>query len=84
MSKIVEIKEAITGSNLVENIESIKQSINKLDCLKDYLIEINKADYDYINISTEIIKLNLEKMNAFVNTILNQKIKEYKEFYIDN
>lgn len=84
MSKIVEIKETITNSSLVENIESIKQSINKLDSLKDYLIEINKIDYDYLNISTETIKLNLEKMNAFVNTILNQEIKNYKEFYIDN
>ena len=84
MSKIVEIKETVTGSNLVENIESVKDLIKKLDYMKDYIIEINKADYDYINISTEIIKLNLEKMNAFVNTILNQEIKEYKEFYIDN
>ena len=84
MLKVVELKETVTNSNLVENIESIKESITKLDYMKDYLIDINKTDYDYLNISTETIKLNLEKINSFVNTILNQQIKEYKVFYIDN
>ncbi len=84
MSKVVEIKETITDSNLVENIKSIKELINNLDYIKDYITEINKSDYDYLNISTETIKLNLEKLNTFVNAILNQQIKEYKVLYIDN
>lgn len=84
MSKIVEIRETINNSNLADNIESIKKLIDKLDYTKDYLTEINKMDYDYLNISTETIKLNLEKLNTFVDKILNQHIKEYKEFYIDN
>ena len=84
MSKVVEIKETITDSNLVENIESIKDLINKLDYNKNYLIEINKNDYDYLNISTETIRLNLEKMNTFVDTILNQQIEQYNVFYMYN
>ena len=84
MSKVVEIKETITDSNLVENIESIKDLINKLDYKKNYLIEINKNDYDYLNISTETIRLNLEKMNTFVDTILNQQIEQYNVFYMYN
>ena len=84
MSKVVEIKETITDSNLVENIKSIKELINNLDYIKDYITEINKSDYDYLNISTETIKLNLEKLNTFVNAILNQQIKEYILLYIDN
>ena len=84
MSKVVEIKETITDSNLVENIKSIKELINNLDYIKDYITEINKSDYDYLNISTETIKLNLEKLNTFVNAILNQQIKEYIVLYIDN
>ena len=84
MSKIVEIKETITDSNLVENIESIKDLINKLDYKKNYLIEINKNDYDYLNISTETVRLNLEKMNTFVDIILNKQIKQYNVFYMDN
>ena len=83
MLKVVELKETVTNSNLVENIESIKESITKLDYMKDYLVDINKTDYDYLNISTETIKLNLDKINSFVNTILNQQTKEYKVFYID-
>ncbi len=84
MSKVVEIKETITDSDLVENIESIKELIGKLDYMKDYIIEFNKTDYDYLNIATENIKLNLDKINSFVNTIINQQIKEYKVFYRDN
>lgn len=66
MLKIIEIKETLEDSKFVDNIYNI-QRINKDIVNKtEYIIELNKDDYNYISILAEKSKIALEKINQIL------------------
>lgn len=61
MLKIIEIKETIFDSQLVDNIYAIDKIIKNIINETDFITELNKDDYNYINIILEKTRINLEK-----------------------
>ena len=61
MLKIIEIKETIFDSQLVDNIYAIDKTIKNIINETDFVTELNKDDYNYINIIIEKTRINLEK-----------------------
>lgn len=61
MLKIIEIKETILDSKIVDNIYAINKIIKNVINETDFITELNKNDYDYINIILEKTRINLEK-----------------------
>ena len=61
MLKIVELKETIKDSNLTNNIYDMQKIIQKMILNLEFIEEINKDDYNYLEILTEKSKIALEK-----------------------
>ena len=61
MLKIVELKETIKDSNLINNIYDMQKIIQKIILNLEFIEEINKDDYNYLEILTEKSKIALEK-----------------------
>lgn len=61
MVKIIEIKETIFDSQLVDNIYAIDKTIKEIMNETDFITEVNRDDYNYINIILEKTRINLEK-----------------------
>lgn len=61
MLKIVELKETIKDSNLTNNIYDMQKIIQKIILNLEFIEEINKDDYNYLEILTEKSKTALEK-----------------------
>ena len=61
MLKIVELKETIKDSNLTNNIYDMQKIIQKIILNLEFIEEINKDDYNYLEILTEKSKIALEK-----------------------
>lgn len=70
MVKIIEIKETIFDSQLVDNIYAIDKTVKEIMNETNFITELNRDDYNYINIILEKTRINLEK--AF--EILKKKI----------
>ena len=70
MVKIIEIKETIFDSQLVDNIYAIDKTVKEIMNETNFITELNRDDYNYINIIFEKTRINLEK--AF--EILKKKI----------
>ena len=62
MIKIIEVKETIYDSKLVDNIYAVKNTINKINNQTDFITELNRDDNNYLNIIMEKIKINLNKV----------------------
>ena len=61
MLKIVELKESIKDSDLTNNIYDMQKIIQKIILNLEFIEEINKDDYNYLEILTEKSKIALEK-----------------------
>ena len=61
MLKIVELKETMKDSNLTNNIYDMQKIIQKMILNLEFIEEINKDDYNYLEILTEKSKIALEK-----------------------
>ncbi len=61
MLKIVELKETIKDSDLTNNIYDMQKIIQKIILNLEFIEEINKDDYNYLEILTEKSKIALEK-----------------------
>ncbi len=61
MVKIIEIKETIFDSKLIDNVYAINKIINNFINQTEFIAEINRDDYNYINIILEKSKVNLQK-----------------------
>ena len=61
MLKIVELKETIKDSALTNNIYDMQKIIQKIILNLEFIEEINKDDYNYLEILTEKSKIALEK-----------------------
>ena len=70
MVKIIEIKETIYDSQLIDNIYAIDKTVKEIMNETNFITELNRDDYNYINIILEKTRINLEK--AF--EILKKKI----------
>ena len=70
MVKIIETKETIFDSQLVDNIYAIDKTVKEIMNETNFITELNRDDYNYINIILEKTRINLEK--AF--EILKKKI----------
>ena len=76
MLKIIEIKETIFDSQLVDNIYAIDKTIKNIINETDFITELNKDDYNYINIILEKTRINLEKAFDLFD------FKDYKNFML--
>ena len=61
MVKIIEIKETIFDSKLIDNVYAINKIINNFINQTEFTTELNRDDYNYINIILEKSKVNLQK-----------------------
>ena len=61
MLKIVELKETMKDSSLTNNIYDMQKTIQKMILNLEFIEEINKDDYNYLEILTEKSKIALEK-----------------------
>lgn len=62
MLKIIEVKEELDNSTLVDNVYEIHKMIQHMIQDAEYITEINKDDYNYLNIVMGKTKNNLEKI----------------------
>ena len=53
MVKIIEIKETIYDSQLIDNIYAIDKTVKEIMNETNFITELNRDDYNYINIILE-------------------------------
>lgn len=68
MLKIVELKETLEDTSLIYNIYEINKIIKEIIKQTEFITELNKTDFDYINIIMEKTKNNLEKVEKLIKT----------------
>ena len=61
MVRVVEIKEEVISSNLLDNIYEIKEIVQKLEEQLELIKEMNKDDYNYLELIIEKVTVNLKK-----------------------
>ena len=69
--KVIEIKETILDSQLLENLQVIQKMMGELTLYAEFIQRMNKDDFDYIDIVVEKTRLNLEKIYCLLK--LNHK-----------
>lgn len=62
MIRIVEVKELITDSSIIDNLYHIQKLVRYMINLTEFIEESNKIDLDYINIILDKTKVNLQKI----------------------
>lgn len=62
MLKIVEVKEELYNSDLVSNIYAINKLTSNMINATEFIVDINRDDYNYINIVLDKTRKNLEKV----------------------
>lgn len=66
MIKIVEVKEPITDSSIIDNLYHIQKLVKYMINLTEFIEESNKTDMDYINIILDKTKVNLQKIYSIL------------------
>lgn len=66
MLKIVEIKQTIYGSNMMENLHTIQKLSQDILNEIQFIQEINIDDYQYLDVVLEKTKVNLLKVYNLV------------------
>ena len=66
MIKIIEVKETIQDTTLLDNIYSIDKIVKEIIKRTEFITDLNKDDYNYINIILDKIKTNLNKANLLI------------------
>lgn len=66
MMRIIEIKETIYDSKLIDNISTADKLIKDIIKKMEFITELNKDDYNFINIVMEKTRTNLEKVNSLI------------------
>lgn len=66
MVKIIEVKETLQDTTLLNNIYSIDKIVKEIIKQTEFITDLNKDDYNYINIILEKIKTNLNKANLLI------------------
>ena len=66
MMRIIEVKETIYDSKLIDNICESNKELKELINKTEFITEMNKDDYNFINIVMEKTRVNLEKINSLI------------------
>lgn len=66
MIRIVEVKEPITDSSIIDNLYHIQKLVRYMINLTEFIEESNKIDLDYINIILDKTKVNLQKIYSIL------------------
>lgn len=66
MLKIVEIKETIEDTKIIDNIYTIERLIRNMKNDAEFIKEINYHDYTYIKILLERSIISLQKANEIL------------------
>ena len=64
--KIYEIKETVTDTGIVDNIYQIQKLMKGITNQTEFILDINKTDFDYINIVLDKTKMNLQKVYSIL------------------
>lgn len=67
MLKIVEIKETLEDTKIIDNIYTIEKLIRSMINDTEFITEINYHDYKYIEILLEKSRITLQKANEILN-----------------
>lgn len=62
MVKILEVKETLEDTTLIDNIYLINGIIKDIIKQTEFITELNKDDFNYLNIVLEKTKTNLRKV----------------------
>ena len=68
MMKVVEIRETLVDSTLHENIVLVNDLLKKINKELEFALEINRDDFNYMNIVLEKTKINLDKVYHVIKT----------------
>lgn len=66
MLRIVEVKETLEDTSLIDNLYEVNKLTKELIRQTEFITELNKTDFDYINIIMEKTKNNLEKVKELI------------------
>ena len=64
--RIIEIKETLEDTSLIDNLYKVNKLTKELIKQTEFIEELNKTDFDYINILMEKTKYNLEKISKII------------------
>ena len=62
MLKIIEVREELCDSKLVDNIYAIQKIVTNMINETEFTLDINRDDYNYINVVLDKTRKNLEKV----------------------
>ena len=68
MLKIVEIKQTIYDSDMIENLHAIQRISQDILNEIQFIPELNKDDYQYLDVVLEKTKVNLLKVYNLIKT----------------
>ena len=66
MLKIIELRETLENTPLIDNLYKVNKLTKELIKQTEFITELNKTDFDYINIIMEKTKNNLEKVKELI------------------
>ncbi len=66
MLKIIELRETLEDTSLIDNLYKVNKLTKELIKQTEFITELNKTDFDYINIIMEKTKNNLEKVKELI------------------
>jgi len=61
MMKIIEVKETLFDTQLVDNIYAVDKTIKQIINQTEFVTELNRDDYNYLNVVMEKVKNALDK-----------------------
>ena len=67
MLKIVELKETLEDTSLIDNLYKVNKLTKELIRQTEFVSELNKTDFEYINIVLEKTRTNLEKVLKIID-----------------
>lgn len=68
MLKIVEIKQTIYDSDMIQNLHAIQRISQDIQNEMQFIPELNKDDYQYLDVVLEKVKVNLLKVYNLIKT----------------
>ena len=67
MLKVVEVRETLEDTSLIDNLYKVNKLTKGLIRQTEFVSELNKTDFEYINIVLEKTRTNLEKVLKIID-----------------
>lgn len=67
MLKVVEVRETLEDTSLIDNLYEVNKLTKELIRQTEFVPELNKTDFEYINIVLEKTRTNLEKVLKIID-----------------